>query len=108
MKNKPKEQDIVEQPAAFEVPVSDNLKSTLGFILDNKGRLNDSVILQRDALVNLFYTNNNEFKPLWCDENWLGNAYFLLLKMPRIRFVPSDYHYKPLNSIRNAFVARIP
>ncbi len=105
--NKPKEQDIVEQPAAFEVRVSDNLKSTLGFILDNKGRLNDSVILQRDALVNLFYTNN-EFKPLWCDkENWLpaGNALLSFIENAKeYGLFPSDYHYKPLNSIRNAFV----
>ncbi|MFT3824577.1 MAG: L,D-transpeptidase family protein [Chitinophagaceae bacterium] len=104
---KPKNVDIVEHPAAFDVRVSDNIKSVLGFALDNKGRLNDTVVLDRDTLVNQFY-NNNEFKPLWCDkENWLpsGNALLSFIENAKeYGLFPTDYHYRPLSNIQHSFL----
>lgn len=101
---KPKEKDIVETPEKFEVRVSDNLKTGLAFILDNKGRLNDTVRLVADTLVNRLY-QQKDFQPLWCaQENWsaTGDALFSFIERSKeYGLFPSDYHFRALNGIRN-------
>ncbi|NII25614.1 L,D-transpeptidase family protein [Pseudoflavitalea sp. X16] len=100
---KPPETDIVEQPEKFEVRVSDNLKKTLAFIMDNKGRLNDTVLLANDSLVYSLYEKEN-FQSLWCaQENWspLGDSLYAFIERSReYGLFPSDYHLRALTGIR--------
>src|SRR5687767_2364773 len=46
---KPREKDIVEIPEQLNVRITRNLKKNLEFILANKGRLNDTVLLSMDS-----------------------------------------------------------
>lgn len=100
---KPKEKDLVEQPEKFEVRVSENIKTTLAFMLDNKGRLNDTVVLADDTLVNEAYIRSNH-QPIWCtQEKWnaIGEGLFrMIANSKEYGLFPNDYHFRTLNSIR--------
>jgi murein L,D-transpeptidase YcbB/YkuD len=100
---KPPEKDIVVQPEKFEVRVSDNLKTALTFILDNKGRLSDTVLLTHDSLVYTVYEQGN-FQPLWsAQEKWLpmGDSLFSFIEHSKeFGLFPSDYHYRALSGVR--------
>lgn len=100
---KPKDKDIVEQPEKFEVRVSENIKTALAFMLDNKGRLNDTVVLADDTLVNEAYIRSNN-QPIWsAQEKWnsIGEGLFSLIASSKeYGLFPNDYHYKTLSSIR--------
>jgi murein L,D-transpeptidase YcbB/YkuD len=100
---KPPEKDIVVQPEKFEIRVSDNLKTALNFILDNKGRLSDTVLLATDSLVHKLYEQEN-FQPLWCaQENWLpiGDSLFSFIEHSKeYGLFPSYYHYRALSGVR--------
>lgn len=101
---KPKEIDIVEQPEALDVRIGRNINSAIEFILVNNGRLNDSVVLAKDSLVNTVYQKKN-YEPLWCkQEKWLPLSDSLINfigKATEYGLFPSDYHYRVLNNIRN-------
>lgn len=101
---KPPEKDIVEVPEKFEVRVSDNLKKALSFIVDNKGRLNDTVVLANDSLLYGLYEKEN-FQPLWCaQENWsaLGDSLYAFIEHSKeYGLFPSDYHFRALAGIRS-------
>jgi L,D-transpeptidase YcbB len=100
---KPPEKDIVEQPEKFEVRVSDNIKAALTFIMDNKGRLNDTVLLANDSLVNSLYEKEN-YQPLWCaQESWspLGDSLYAFIERSKeYGLFPSDYHLRALAGVR--------
>src|SRR5687768_8440758 len=71
---KPKEKDIVEIPEQIDIRVARNIRKNLEFIVANKGRLNDTVLLSMDSVVNILYSGH-ENKPLWSrQENWLPKA----------------------------------
>ena len=101
---KPPEKDIVEQPEKFEVRVSDNIKNALSFIMDNKGRLNDTVLLANDSLVYGLY-EKEDYQPLWCaQERWsaLGDSLYAFIEHSKeYGLFPSDYHLRALTGIRN-------
>lgn len=105
---KPPEKDIVEQPEKFEVRVSDNIRKALSFILDNKGRLNDTVLLANDSLVNSLYEKENH-QPLWCDqERWspLGDSLYAFIERSKeYGLFPSDYHLRAIAGIRAKIAA---
>lgn len=100
---KPKDKDIVEQPEKFEVRVSDNIKSALTYMLENKGRLNDTVVLADDTMVNEAYIRSNH-QPIWCtQEQWnaIGENFFQFIAHSKeYGLFPQDYHYRSLSSIR--------
>ncbi len=100
---KPPEKDIVEVPEKFEVRVNDNLRKALTFIMDNKGRLNDTVLLANDSLVYGLYEKEN-FQPLWCaQERWspLGDSLFAFIERSKeYGLFPSDYHLRALAGVR--------
>jgi murein L,D-transpeptidase YcbB/YkuD len=105
---KPKEKDIVEIPEAFDVRVSRNLQSAVKFTLDNKGRLNDTIVLVKDSLVAKLYEKKG-FEPVWCaQEKWLsaGDSLFSFIERSReYGLFPSDYHYRALSGIRQKIAA---
>lgn len=100
---KPPEKDIVEIPEKFEVRVSDNLRKALGFIVSNKGRLNDTVVLAHDSLIFGLY-EKEQFQPLWISqENWspLGDSLYAFIERSKeYGLFPSDYHFRALSGIR--------
>ncbi|WEK35269.1 MAG: L,D-transpeptidase family protein [Candidatus Pseudobacter hemicellulosilyticus] len=99
----PKEKDIVEEPAAFEVRLADNIRSAMAYVLDNKGRLNDTVVLTENELVGRFY-KDRDHQSLWCGrETWspAGDALFSFIANSReYGLFPSDYHFRALSGIR--------
>lgn len=101
---KPKENDIVDQPEKFEVRVSENIKSALTYMLENKGRLNDTVVLADDTMVNDAYVRSNH-QPIWCtQEQWnaIGENFFrFIANSKEYGLFPSDYHYRAISSIRD-------
>lgn len=101
---KPKDKDIVEQPEKFEVRVSENIRTALAFMLDNKGRLNDTVVLADDTMVNEAYIRNNN-QPIWsAQEKWnaIGEGLFRFIASSKeYGLFPNDYHFRTLSSIRD-------
>lgn len=100
---KPEEKDIVEIPEQFDVRITKNIKKNLEFILANKGRLSDTVLLSMDSLVNTLY-KKNEYKPLWSkQENWMPEADSLFQFIEHSKeygLFPNDYHFKALQKVR--------
>ena len=100
---KPREVDIVEQPEAFNIRVSRNIKTALEFILDNKGRLSDTVVLAKDSLVDRLYEKKN-YEAIWCNQDrWLplsDSLYSFISNARQYGLFPSDYHYRALSGIR--------
>lgn len=100
---KPKEVDIVEVPEQFEVRVNRNLKTALEYILSNKGRLNDTVVLAKDSLVHTIY-RRNQFQPIWCrQERWspIGDSLYTFIEHSKeYGLFPGDYHYRALTGLR--------
>ncbi len=100
----PKETDVVVIPEQFEIRVSKNIRSALEFILSNKGRLSDTVVLAKDSLVNTVYTQR-KFQPVWhSQEGWypLGDSLYNFIEHSReYGLFPSDYHQRALNGLRS-------
>ncbi|NML23240.1 L,D-transpeptidase family protein [Pseudoflavitalea sp. G-6-1-2] len=100
---KPKVKDIVESPEKFEARVKENLTKALSFMLDNKGRLNDTVVLADDVMVNEVYVRRDH-QPIWsAREQWnaIGESFFqFIAKSKEYGLFPSDYHFRALQGIR--------
>ena len=101
---KPKEKDIVEIPEQIDVRVKRNIQKNLEFILANKGRLSDTVLLLMDSQVSALYVGN-DYKPLWSkQENWLPEADSLFQFIEHSKeygLFPNDYHFKALQKVRS-------
>ena len=101
---KPKEVDIVTIPEEIDVRVGKNLRKNLDFVISNKGRLSDTVVLYMDSLVDKIYRRKN-YQPAWSKkENWLPEADSLFNFISRSKeygLFPNDYHYRSLQGIRN-------
>jgi len=100
---KPEEKDIVEVPEQIDVRVKRNIQKNLEFIIANNGRLNDTLLLSMDSLVNLLYSKN-DYKPLWSQqENWLPEAdslFHFIEHSKEYGLFPNDYHFKALQKVR--------
>ncbi len=100
---KPKEKDIVKIPEQLDIRIKRNIKKNLEFILANKGRLSDTVLLSMDSVVGALYSAN-DYKPLWSrQENWLPQAdslYSFIEHSKEYGLFPTDYHYRALQKIR--------
>ena len=101
---KPKERDIVEIPEQIDIRVARNIRKNLEFIVANKGRLSDTVLLSMDSIVNTLYSGHDN-KPLWSkQENWLPKTDSLFQFIERSKeygLFPNDYHFKALQKIRS-------
>lgn len=100
---KPEEKDIVEIPEQIDIRVKRNIQKNLEFILANKGRLSDTVLLSMDSLVSTLYAKN-DYKPFWSkQENWLPQADSLFQFIEHSKeygLFPNDYHFKALQKVR--------
>lgn len=101
---KPKEKDIVEQPERFEVRLSENIKNAVSYLVDNEGRLDDSIKLTTGPLLNTIY-EQSAYQPLWCgQERWLpigDSLYSFIEHSKEYGLFPSDYHFRKLSNIRD-------
>src|SRR5215831_6736851 len=102
--NTPKQTDIVAKPERFEDRMIEDIKRTVGYAQGNKGRLNDTLWLASDSLVNMFYEKKG-YQPIWCGrEKWmpLGDSlYNFIARSKEYGLFPSDYHFKAIAGIRS-------
>ena len=101
---KPPEIVVVKNPEKIDVKESELIQSTLQFIINNKGKLNDSVTLKKADLLSKIYTANN-YEPLWSNkEQWNSMAdslYNFIYFSKFYGLFPSDYNLNSLQGIRN-------
>ena len=101
---KPKEKDIVEIPEQLDIRITRNIRTNLKFILANKGRLSDTVLLSMDSAVGALYSAN-DYAPLWSQqEHWSPEAdslYSFIERSKEYGLFPNDYHFRALNGIRS-------
>lgn len=98
--------DIASNPQELQQKNTDQVRSFLQKALDNKGRLDDSLILRQPALVQKIYEKNNN-APLWSkDEKWLpagDSMYNVVAHAQLLGLFPEDYHGPDLVKIFTAF-----
>jgi len=99
----PKDKDIVERVEQIDVRKAKNIEEILRFALQNNGRINDTVRLRIDTIVNTIYSTRNNV-PLWSrEEVLLPQADSLIEFIERSKeygLFPSDYHNRALHSVR--------
>jgi len=99
---------IASTPQQLQVKTADVIKAFASEALSGKGLFADSALLFHAKLTNGFY-ENNQFIPLWCqEENWLptGDSLYAILDHAQLYgLFPEDYHIKDLRAIRERFIA---
>ena len=100
---KPPEKDVVTTPRQLEEHTTNNLKKMLTYAAENKGKINDSLMLSSLSLVNAVYGTNN-YLTIWSKEDkWQSMAdslYQFIDHAKEYGLFPDDYHYKSLEGIR--------
>ena len=99
---------VVKIPEKIDEKVKELLPTTLKFVLENKGKLNDSVVLQHPGLLDTIYNMGN-FQPIWSsDEKWnrLTDSLYAFIAASRLYgLFPSDYYLSSLTNIRNGMAS---
>lgn len=99
-----KEKDIVEKIEQIDIRKSKNIEQAVRFAIQNSGRINDTVRLRLDTLVDLIYQKNN-YQPIWSKEESLfpiGDSLISFVEGSReYGMFPSDYHNKALHSLKD-------
>jgi murein L,D-transpeptidase YcbB/YkuD len=83
--------------------ISENIKAVLLFAENNHGKINDSIQLKYDGLVNAFYESNG-YKNIWSKRGyWLpvsDSMFHFLFHASDVGLFKEDYHLKNLELIR--------
>ena len=99
-----KDKQIVSSPDEMDKRTAENIKTTLGFAVNNNGKVDDSIHLNFSGIVNDFY-NGREYEPAWSTkEKWqpLGDSLYHLIANAELEgLFPNDYHFKNLRSLKN-------
>jgi hypothetical protein len=99
----PKENDIVQRIEQIDVRKARNIEQAVRYALQNSGRINDTVRLRLDTLLNTIY-QKNEYRPLWSHEETLLSMADSLINFvegaKEYGLFPSDYHNKSLHSLQ--------
>lgn len=99
----PKEQDIVEKIEQIDVRKAKNIEQAIRYAIQNSGRINDTVRLRLDTLVDKIYQQNS-YKALWSQEETLsplGDSLISFVESSKeYGLFPSDYHNKALHSLQ--------
>ena len=86
--------------------ISDHLKSTLDYAIDNGGKIDDSIALVLPQIVHSLY-EGNDFHNIWSKkEHWqpLADSMFEFIANSRYYgLFPDDYHFKDLSLLRKRF-----
>jgi L,D-transpeptidase YcbB len=100
---KPPVKVIVKNPEKMDEKASDLLQKTLVYIMENRGKLNDSVSLLQPDLLNKIYVANN-YQPIWShEEKWnraADSLYYFIYFSKLYGLFPSDYNLPSLMSVR--------
>jgi murein L,D-transpeptidase YcbB/YkuD len=99
---KPDEKDIVKKPEQLDDRVKKNLKETVNYAINNKGKINDTTELFAAASLRGIY-EKNEYTAIWSGNgNWapLGDSLYQFITNAKFYgLFPSDYFYGPLSDI---------
>jgi L,D-transpeptidase YcbB len=99
---------LVQDPDEMNAQAGENIKKALEQILGNNGKIDDTIRLNMAAVVSSFYNNNN-FKPVWSnEEKWipLADSLHNLINNAELEgLFPEDYQSKNLNKLQKLFVA---
>ncbi|HSC39336.1 MAG TPA: hypothetical protein VLD19_15740, partial [Chitinophagaceae bacterium] len=105
---KPPDNVVVKKPEQVNEKTSELLQKLLQYAADNKGRINDSVVLPQWELLKKIY-NENQFQPLWSQkESWNGMAdslYNFIDSSHHYGLFPSDYYQSSLKNIFTGLVS---
>jgi len=99
---KPKPVEIVKEPELLNPKTVDLIRQGLTYSSENLGKLDDSITLVMDSVVQAFYPPENTVR-LWSDEkSWLPVAdslYDFIEASEKYGLFPSDYHFKSIRSL---------
>ncbi len=105
---KPPEVVEVKIPEKIDAKVKELLQTSMRYVLENNGKLNDSVSLLRAGLVDTIY-QTTEYQPFWSsNEKWtpLADSLFAFIAGARsYGLFPSDYNVNSLVNIRTGMAA---
>ena len=97
----PKAKDIVEIPEQIDIRKAKNIEEAIGFALQNAGKINDTLRLRLDSLVDIVYKQNS-YKPIWSQEEKLTALADSLVSFvensKEYGLFPTDYHNKALHN----------
>ncbi|MFT3933431.1 MAG: L,D-transpeptidase family protein [Chitinophagaceae bacterium] len=104
----PPEVVVVKTPEKIDEKVKELLQSTLQYVTENKGKLNDSVSIRRSGLLDSFYSATS-YQPIWSsDEKWnsLADSLYAFIASSRLYgLFTSDYNLSSLTNIRTGIAA---
>lgn len=105
---KPPETVVVKIPEKIDGKVAELLQTTMQYITENKGKLNDSVVLLHPGLVSQVYSTGN-FRAFWStDEKWntIADSMYAFIRNAKLYgLFPSDYNLSSLTNIRNGMAS---
>ncbi|MEP7277177.1 MAG: L,D-transpeptidase family protein [Bacteroidota bacterium] len=105
---KPPEVVVVKNPEKIDEKIAELLQSSVQYIIANKGKLNDSVVLLHPNLVDSVY-RKGDYRPLWSsDEKWnsLADSMYAFIRDSKLYgLFPSDYNKSSLTNIRSGMTA---
>jgi len=105
---KPPEVVVVKIPEKIDEKVKELLQTTLHYVIENKGRLNDSVILLHAGLLDTIYSTAG-YQPIWSsNEKWntIADSLYAFISTSRLYgLFPSDYNVFSLTNIRNGMAS---
>lgn len=98
-----KDKVIVTDPIAMDIRIAENIHSTLKFVINNDGRMDDSTHIDLVQTVNEFYSNRED-QPVWSStEKWkpIADSLFQYIEQAELDgLFRNDYHYKNLHALR--------
>ncbi|MEP6747086.1 MAG: L,D-transpeptidase family protein [Bacteroidota bacterium] len=105
---KPPEVVVVKIPEKIDEKIAELLPAIVQYVIQNNGKLNDSVVLLHADLVNKIYTAGN-FRPIWSsDEKWnpIADSLYALIRGAKLYgLFPSDYNAPSLTNIHNGMAS---
>lgn len=99
--NEPK---IVATPEKMDQQTSQSIRQALEYAVNNKGKIDDTIRLQFDSIVNNFYSKA-DYNTIWSrKEKWqpLADSLYQFIQNAALSGLYSnDYHFKNLESLKN-------
>src|SRR5882757_4926788 len=93
---KPVDKQIVSNPQQMDQQISDDIKDALKFSSANNGKVDDSITLSMDSVVDYFYSSS-EYQNIWShNEKWepLADSLYHYIKNAELSgLFPNDYHF---------------
>lgn len=106
-KQKPPDSDLTSSPEELKEKTTDIIRNAISFAIDNKGKLDDSVVLRNPALIKSIYDQTG-YATAWVGTgDWGALPDSLLQLIHDARYYalfPADYHDRPLSSIHERFI----